>query len=247
MSLWQWVWFPSLCAVSVVLTIYSSDFVWMNKTSQIARFIGPTWGPPGSCRPQMGPMLAPWTLLSGITYCISQFRIHSWYSGIYIAITHGCVRNDSETHETMLLDWECNPVTPVECVSLSFSTNQCVPAFITHIMYKRNWNDWCLVNLIYSASHIFQICDLLHCVDESWWNVPFKETRLGEGVADDAVAMLLPLWLHAWALWRHTVWIRIVTSHNAWMGYEYSTQNLNRPRAIHKHDPHPLDTIGRVW
>ena len=34
--------------------------------SQIARFIGPTWGPPGSCRPQMGPMLAPWTLLSGM-------------------------------------------------------------------------------------------------------------------------------------------------------------------------------------
>ena len=22
--------------------------------------MGPTWGPPGSCRPQMGPMLAPW-------------------------------------------------------------------------------------------------------------------------------------------------------------------------------------------
>ena len=30
------------------------------KTPQIARFMGPTWGPPGSCRPQMGPMLAPW-------------------------------------------------------------------------------------------------------------------------------------------------------------------------------------------
>ena len=27
--------------------------------------MGPTWGPPGSCRPQMGPVLAPWTLLSG--------------------------------------------------------------------------------------------------------------------------------------------------------------------------------------
>ena len=24
---------------------------------QIARFMGPTWGPPGSCRPQMGPCL----------------------------------------------------------------------------------------------------------------------------------------------------------------------------------------------
>ena len=37
---------------------------WM--ASQIARFIGPTWGPHGSCRPEMGPMLAPWTLLSGL-------------------------------------------------------------------------------------------------------------------------------------------------------------------------------------
>ena len=36
------------------------------RTSQIAKFMGPTWGPPGSCRPQMGPMLAPWTLLSGV-------------------------------------------------------------------------------------------------------------------------------------------------------------------------------------
>ena len=27
--------------------------------------MGPTWGLPGSCRPQMGPVLAPWTLLSG--------------------------------------------------------------------------------------------------------------------------------------------------------------------------------------
>ena len=32
---------------------------------QIARLMGPTWGPPGSCRPQMGPMFALWTLLSG--------------------------------------------------------------------------------------------------------------------------------------------------------------------------------------
>ena len=35
--------------------------------TQIAKFMGPTWGPPGSYRPQMGPMLAPWTLISGDT------------------------------------------------------------------------------------------------------------------------------------------------------------------------------------
>ena len=34
--------------------------------TRYARFMGPTWDPPGSCRPQMGPMLAPWILLSGI-------------------------------------------------------------------------------------------------------------------------------------------------------------------------------------
>ena len=31
----------------------------------IARFMGPTWGPSGADKTQVGPMLAPWTLLSG--------------------------------------------------------------------------------------------------------------------------------------------------------------------------------------
>ena len=31
----------------------------------IARFMGPTWGPSRADRTQVGPMLAPWTLLSG--------------------------------------------------------------------------------------------------------------------------------------------------------------------------------------
>ena len=45
--------------------------------------MGPTWGPPGSCRPQMGPMLAPRTLLSGhavqITY-IFDFALYTEFS-----------------------------------------------------------------------------------------------------------------------------------------------------------------------
>ena len=47
--------------------------LWFTVT-QIAKFVGPTWGPPGSCWTQMGPMLAPWTLLSGkLTLGISWF------------------------------------------------------------------------------------------------------------------------------------------------------------------------------
>ena len=35
-----------------------------NEIACTAKFMGPVWGPPGSCRPQMGPMLSPWSLLS---------------------------------------------------------------------------------------------------------------------------------------------------------------------------------------
>ena len=35
---------------------------------QLAKFMGPTWGPPGSCWLLMGPTLAPWTLLSGYVH-----------------------------------------------------------------------------------------------------------------------------------------------------------------------------------
>ena len=52
--------------------------------SQLAKFMGPTWGPPGSCRPQMGPVLAPWTMLSGL--CCAQDGTYcgiSWWGSPY--------------------------------------------------------------------------------------------------------------------------------------------------------------------
>ena len=46
----------------------------------IARFMGPTWGPSGTDRTQVGPMLAPWTLLSGLLwryhFCFAER--HMW-------------------------------------------------------------------------------------------------------------------------------------------------------------------------
>ena len=47
-----------------VLSLISSKFDY--RGSLIARFMGPTWGPSGTDRSQVGPMLAPWTLLSGL-------------------------------------------------------------------------------------------------------------------------------------------------------------------------------------
>ena len=55
-----------------------SDVLYINTL--IARFIGPTWGP--SVRPQVGPMFALWTLLSGyfssITIIISLLITLDW-------------------------------------------------------------------------------------------------------------------------------------------------------------------------
>ena len=53
-----------------------------NRASQIAKFIGPTWGPPGSCRPQMGLMLSPWTLLSGQLVWANIVKNISWGVGV---------------------------------------------------------------------------------------------------------------------------------------------------------------------
>ena len=53
------------------------------KRSQIARFIGPTWGPPGSCRSQMGPMLATWTLLSGSILSVKKNSQFGWNKRTY--------------------------------------------------------------------------------------------------------------------------------------------------------------------
>ena len=56
------------------------------RNPQIAKFMEPTWGPPGYCGPQMGPMLAPWTLLSGWlwqnqTEWLMISSSETWYSG----------------------------------------------------------------------------------------------------------------------------------------------------------------------
>ena len=51
--------------------------LWLGvRLTQIAKFMGPTWGPPGSCRPQMGPMLAPWTLQSGKVTSLLKYNSH---------------------------------------------------------------------------------------------------------------------------------------------------------------------------
>ena len=52
----------------LIQTCLCEKILYPHPITQIAKLMGPTRGPPGSCRSQMGPMLAPWTLLSGKIY-----------------------------------------------------------------------------------------------------------------------------------------------------------------------------------
>ena len=59
----------------------------MARATLGARFMGPTWGPSGSGRTQVGPMLAPWTLLSGkLLYPL--FRLAHWSVWLWSSSVH---------------------------------------------------------------------------------------------------------------------------------------------------------------
>ena len=52
----------------------------------VAKFMEPTWGPPGSCRPQMGLMLAQWTLLSRTTFTCTDGLPQSLGSPVMMSV-----------------------------------------------------------------------------------------------------------------------------------------------------------------
>ena len=80
-SFWWWVWYSlqsnimqnefnkpddNKKVVSGWQLLPTYIFLWYTVMSLTARFMGPTWGPSGADRTQVGPMLDPWTLLSGV-------------------------------------------------------------------------------------------------------------------------------------------------------------------------------------
>ena len=73
--------FPTLAVlygmnVGYILLVWSDYCVWY---SLIARWMGPTWGPSGADRTQVGPMLAPWTLLSGLFLQLSIYIKYMYF------------------------------------------------------------------------------------------------------------------------------------------------------------------------
>ena len=64
-----------LCLAKSLWHQIDNCFTETDTHALIAMFMGPTWGPSGSDRTQVGPMLAPWILLSGMLW-IKLLRCH---------------------------------------------------------------------------------------------------------------------------------------------------------------------------
>ena len=60
----------------------------LRATPQMAKFMGIPWGTPESCRPQMGPMLALWTLLSGTFFPVVWYQFIGVDVGMLVIISY---------------------------------------------------------------------------------------------------------------------------------------------------------------
>ena len=80
-----------------IISLVSGSHSWLvSGPSQIARFMGPTWGPSGADRTQVGPMLAPWTLLSEMRMSESETR-HPFLKQMSIMSKWAAMLEESET------------------------------------------------------------------------------------------------------------------------------------------------------
>ena len=137
------------------------------RTSQIANFMGPTWGPPESSpRPQMGPMLAQWTLLSGYildTKLIGTIQpvIEITYSRQgSILLVHINFRLQYEEVITSLFSTECNYLTK-SWLQRRFSWRAAGGRALSMITYRYFMRMWLFNNPMLNK--------LYRSVDEYWW------------------------------------------------------------------------------
>ena len=114
--------------------------------TQIAKFMGPAWGPPGACWPQMGPTLAPWTLLSGY---LSVGSLKYWISLLTNLSTNVAVP------EVALIE---GPVLPND--SGSEWTSQCDSHWLRNKYYHEY--DWTLAMCMpWERQAIVGCCDFI--------------------------------------------------------------------------------------
>ena len=152
----------TLCALYIITIVHHHPFpdqggcrlcpfpwqhqaIWHTGYPLTAWFMGPTWGPSGTDRTQVDPMLAPWTLLSGLI--LTSLSCGPMPNRRRIWTTTGGETSGSSSFGPLKLDIEQSSVMLNPCLRLVF-VNEC--SFISIIAYTILNSD-----VLVCAAHLF--------------------------------------------------------------------------------------------
>ena len=129
--------------------ISDAQIVIILKASLIARFMGPTWGPSGADRTQVGPMMAPWTLLSGMV-CKFKKECFAYFSNVLIKFV--------TSKEYVKAIKTC--IRPTDCIKWNYNWNRLI-SMAWNVVYHTIWTsrimremvEW-TQNLLFKIAHI---------------------------------------------------------------------------------------------
>ena len=128
-----------------------------SKLSLIARFVGPIWGPSGADRTQVGPMLVPWTFLSGLGSHYAQTI--SWPNvrlagEIRYVDAWWCFRTETLLRIT---DPLCEESTVWWIPNEDISNVKLWPFFVVD-HHKHLTNSWLVADLRFLNTHVISLC-----------------------------------------------------------------------------------------
>ena len=126
------------------------DKPFVDNASQVARITWPTWGPPGSCRSQVGPMLGPWTLLSGSFAIWTLEQSCQWYPVLLMPFAL-CIN--------MWKIWDVSSFLP--------RVNNKKVVYIFSVVYVRNTPRTTIICVVLMTSLFHQSCQLMN-VSAHW-------------------------------------------------------------------------------
>ena len=153
--------------------------------TQIARFMGHTWGPSRADRSQVGPILAPWTLLFGLVTSTlllemlnPDMQIHNWAIKISLNMFPFVFQNPHMGKVDNFLAYMWTIVVPLlwahelcTVVVNTFYINSCIIVYLTYLIHFQYfillllYSTWLYYSLLV-AWDMFHSCNAI--VRSSW-------------------------------------------------------------------------------
>ena len=96
--------------------------------------MGPTWGPSGSDRTQVGPILAPWTLLSGYEQHFMSGLLDTWYVFPQIRLNLWSQRSNEINIQQISMD-----IGPILYIKLFRKCSPAIWSSVAHKQYRHRY------------------------------------------------------------------------------------------------------------